>query len=102
MRRQQVVEDDRERQQRADAGQHLQQLERIDVFLAAQQHARAARQDQRILAEERADRVEDRAALVGLADVERVRAEVDARYLATVIVRPMPPTASSRSSTVTG
>ena len=28
-------------------------LQRIDVFLAAQQHARAARQDQRVLAEER-------------------------------------------------
>ena len=77
MRRHQVVEDDARREQRADAGQHLQHLERIDVLLAAQQHARAARQDQRVLAEERADRLVDRAALFGLADVERVRAVVD-------------------------
>ena len=58
-RRHQVVEDDARRQQRADAGQHLQQLERIDVLLAAQQHARAARQNQRILAEERLDRLQE-------------------------------------------
>ena len=64
-------------EQRADAGQHLQHLERVDVFLAAQQHARAAHQDQRILAEERRDRLEDLLALGGLADVKGVRTEVD-------------------------
>ena len=76
-RRDEVVEEDPRRQQRADAEQHLQHLERVDVVLAVEEHAGAARQDQRVLAEERLDRLVDRAALVRFANVERVRSEVD-------------------------
>src|SRR5262249_39287966 len=49
-----------------------------NVVLALQEDARAACEDQRVLAEERPDRLDDRAALVGFADVERVGAEVGA------------------------
>ena len=73
----QVIEDDARRQERADAGQHLEHLERIDVLLAAQEHARAARQDQRVVAEERLDRFVNRAALVGLANMKRMRPVID-------------------------
>ena len=94
-RRHQVVEDDARRQQRADAGQHLQHLERIDVFLAAQQHARAARQDQRVLAEERRDRLDGSRGSLRSRGCGRCAARSRPRTSPTLIVLPMPPTAPS-------
>ena len=75
--RDEVIEDDACRQYRADASQHLQHFERVDVLLPAQQDARAARQDERIVAEERLDRFMNPPALLRLADVKRVRSVVD-------------------------
>ena len=75
--RNRVIEDDARGEEGAHTGEHLQHLQRVDVFPAAQEHARAARQDERILAEERADRFVNPPALRGFPDVERVRTIVD-------------------------
>ena len=73
----QVVEHDAGGEQRIDAREYLQHLERIDVLLASQQHSRATREHERVVAEERADRIVDPPALFGFADVKGVRTVID-------------------------